>query len=91
MENAVGAYLCNSLSSVEYTVAYWREGNHEVDFVVARGKDVWAIEVRSGRSGKTSGLGRFRSLYPKAKPMLVGTQGIPPETFFGREAASWLI
>ena len=91
VENAVGAYLCNTLSSVEYTVTYWREGNHEVDFVVARGKDVWAIEVKSGRSGKTSGLSRFRSLYPKAKPMLVGAQGIPLETFFGREAASWLV
>ena len=53
--------------------------------------DCPAIEVKSGRSGKTSDLGRFLSLYPKAKPMLLGAQGIPLETFFGREAASWLV
>ncbi len=91
VENAVGAYLCNGLPTVEYAVTYWRDGNHEVDFVVARGKEVWAMEVKSGRSGKTSGLSRFLSLYPKARPILVGAQGIPLETFFSRDAASWLV
>ena len=91
VENAVGAYLCNGLHSVEYTVTYWREGNHEVDFVVARGKDVWAIEVKSGRSGKVSGLTRFRDRYHEARALLVGAQGIPLETFFGKDASSWLV
>jgi len=90
VENAVGACLCNSLHSVEYTVTYWREGGHEVDFVVARGNDVWAIEVKSGRSGKTSGLTRFRTRYPEARVLLVGGQGIPLEEFFSRNAGSWL-
>ena len=91
VENAVGAHLCNTLHSVEYTVTYWREGNHEVDFVVARGRDVWALEVKSGRSGKTSGLTRFRTRYPRARALLVGGQGIPLEMFFSRDAASWLV
>jgi len=91
VENAVGACLCNSLHSVEYTVTYWREGGHEVDFVVARGNDVWAIEVKSGRSGKTSGLTRFRTRYPEARVLLVGGQGIPLEEFFSRNAGSWLV
>jgi predicted AAA+ superfamily ATPase len=91
VENAVGAHLCNNLNSVEYTITYWREGNHEVDYVVARGRDVWAIEVKSGRSGKASGLTRFLARYPKAKSLLVGAQGIPLETFFSRDAASWLV
>jgi uncharacterized protein len=91
VENAIGAYLCNGLHSVEYTITYWREGNHEVDFVVARGRDIWAIEVKSGRSGKTSGLNYFHNLYPKAKPILVGAQGIPLETFFSKDASSWLV
>lgn len=91
VENAVGAHLCNSLNSVEYTVTYWREGNHEVDFVIARGRDVWAIEVKSGRSGKASGLARFRLRYPEARVLLVGGAGIPLEEFFAKDVGAWLV
>lgn len=91
VENAVGAHLCNSLNSVEYTITYWRDGNDEVDFVVSRGRDVWAIEVKSGRTGKTAGLTRFRNRYADARALLVGGQGIPLVEFFSRDAASWLI
>ena len=91
VENAVGAHLCNSLNSVEYSVTYWREGDYEVDFVIARGRDVWAIEVKSGRSGKSAGLTRFRNRYPDAKALLVGAQGIPLVDFFNRPAAAWLV
>lgn len=89
VENAVGAHLCNGLPSVEYDITYWREGDYEVDFVVAKGRDIWAIEVKSGRSGKAAGLSRFRTRYPEARALLVGGQGIPLEEFFGRDAASW--
>jgi len=91
VENAVGACLCNSLYSVEYEISYWREGGHEVDYVVARGRDVWAIEVKSGRSGKATGMMRFRDRYPKARALLVGGQGIPLEAFFSKDPASWLV
>jgi uncharacterized protein len=91
VENAVGAHLCNSLASVEYDITYWRDGDHEVDFVVSRGRSIWAIEVKSGRSGKTTGLIRFRNRYPEAHALLVGGQGIPLEEFFGREAATWFV
>ena len=91
MENAVGAHLCNNLNSVEYSVTYWREGNYEVDFVVAQGRNVWAIEVKSGRSGKTSGLNRFRKRYPTAKVLLVGGSGIPLKDFFSMDAKTWMV
>ncbi len=91
VENAVGACLCNGLYSVEYEISYWREGGHEVDYVVARGRDVWAIEVKSGRSGKATGMTRFRDRYPKARALLVGGQGIPLEVFFSKDPASWLV
>jgi predicted AAA+ superfamily ATPase len=91
VENAVGAYLCNGLNSVEYEITFWREGGHEVDYVVARGRDVWAIEVKSGRSGKASGLTRFRDRYPEARVLLVGAQGIPLEVFFSKDPTSWLV
>lgn len=91
VENAVGAHLCNSLTSVEHSVTYWREGDHEVDFVIARGRDIWAVEVKSGRSGKAAGLTRFRDRYPEAQTLLVGAQGIPLEEFFSKNIEGWLI
>jgi hypothetical protein len=54
---------------------------------VPRGKEIWAIEVKSGRSGKTSGLERFRFNDPDARPLLVGGQEIPLETFFSTEVS----
>lgn len=90
VENAVGAHLCNSLNSVEYSVSYWREGDYEVDYVVSRGRDIWAMEVKSGSSGKVAGLSRFRSRYPDAKALLVGAQGIPVEEFFIKPPQAWL-
>lgn len=91
VENAVGAHLCNQLNSAEYLVTYWRSGGHEVDFVITRGHDVWALEVKSGRSGKTSGLNRFRTRYPDARVLLVGAQGIPLEEFFAKDVKTWLV
>lgn len=91
VENAVGAHLCNSLTSVEYSVTYWREGDNEVDFVITRGRDIWAIEVKSGRSGKAAGLTRFRDRYPEAQTLLVGAQGIPLDEFFAKNVEAWLV
>ncbi|MBU1170740.1 MAG: ATP-binding protein [Proteobacteria bacterium] len=90
VENAVGAHLCNNLNSVEYSVTYWRHGDYEVDFVIEQGRKVWAIEVKSGRSGKTTGLSRFRERYPEADALLVGAQGIPLEDFFSKDVKGWL-
>jgi predicted AAA+ superfamily ATPase len=91
VENAVGAYLCGNLISVEHTLSYWREGGHEVDFVVSRNRDIWAIEVKSGRGGKSAGLARIRNRYPAAKALLVGAQGIPLVDFFSKPVKTWLV
>jgi predicted AAA+ superfamily ATPase len=72
-------------------LAYWREGDREVDFVVASGGDVWAIEVKSGRSAKTSGLAGFKSRYPESKVLMVGSHGIPLDDFFKSDPSKWLI
>mgnify|MGYP000066163087 CR=1 FL=1 len=90
IENAVGACLCNNLNSIEYTITYWREGRYEVDYVVARGADIRAIEVKSGASKKLSGLSRFQSQYPEAKSLIIGGPGIPLEEFFRQDTARWL-
>lgn len=90
VENAVGAHLCNNLKPMEFSLTYWREGIHEVDYVVTHGTEIWAIEVKSGRSGRVSGLSQFRKRYPTAKPLLVGTSGIPLEEFFEQNPVVWL-
>ena len=91
IENAVGACLCNNLNSIEYTITYWREGHYEVDYVVARGADIRAIEVKSGASKNLPGLARFQSQYPEAKSLIIGGSGIPLEEFFSQDTAQWLI
>jgi len=91
VENAVGAHLLGTLAPAEHAVTYWRDGADEVDFVVARGLDVWAIEVKSGRSGKVGGLRAFLERYPGARGLIVGGPGIPLGEFFGRPAGAWLV
>ena len=90
VENAVGAHLVNNLYQVDYSITYWRHGNNEVDFVIARGTELCAIEVKSGRSGKVSGLEAFRARYPEARLIAVGGNGIPLHDFFSTPAEAWL-
>ncbi len=90
VENAVGAHLLNGLQGPDWSITYWREGDLEVDFVVAHGRQIWALEVKSGRPGKTSGLEAFRQRYRSAKPLLVGGGGLALETFFAESPLHWL-
>ncbi|MCC6766353.1 MAG: DUF4143 domain-containing protein [Deltaproteobacteria bacterium] len=89
VENAVGAHLLNGLPGPDWSVTYWRDGDAEVDFVVAHGTRVWALEVKSGRPGKVSGLQAFRKRYPKATVWLIGAGGLGLEDFFGQPATHW--
>lgn len=82
VENAVGAHLVNHLQGLSYEVSWWREGNVEVDYVVRSGRQVWAVEVKSGRERSRAGLAAFRAKHPKARELLVGTGGLDLEEFF---------
>ncbi|HZM03120.1 MAG TPA: hypothetical protein VFC44_08850, partial [Candidatus Saccharimonadales bacterium] len=77
------------LQGPPWSINYWREGDAEVDFVVTRGAATWAVEVKSGREGKTPGLSEFRANYPKAKSWIIGTGGIPLNEFFEQPAEEW--
>lgn len=85
VENAVGAHLLNHLQGLAYEVSYWRQGNDEVDFVVRAGDVLWAVEVKSGRPAKASGLMAFRRRHPGARPLIVGSGGLPLEEFFAAD------
>jgi predicted AAA+ superfamily ATPase len=58
---------------------YWREGQHEVDFVLKRGRKIWAIEVKSGRKRTNKGMDKFKSLFPEARLVTITTDDY--ETF----------
>jgi uncharacterized protein len=89
VENAVGAHLLNGLQGPDWIVSYWREGASEVDFVVTHGTKIWALEVKSGRSAKLSGLSTFRKKYPTAKVWLIGENGVKLTEFFAKPATEW--
>lgn len=76
---------------MEYGLTYWRDGKYEVDFVIERGKDIWAVEVKSGGAGDVKGLERFRAKYPEAKTLMVGGPGIPLEEFFSVSTGRWVV
>jgi predicted AAA+ superfamily ATPase len=88
VESAVGAHLVNSFENSDFTVWYWREGNDEVDFVVQKGNELAAIEVKSGIGKRKNSLEKFRKLYPSAKVILTGEGGIPWQEFLGMDPSA---
>lgn len=66
-ESTVGAKL---LELSEH-LTYWREGNKEVDFILEWRKQLYAIEVKSGRKKRAGGLDAFLTLYPHAHPIII--------------------
>ncbi len=68
MESAVGAHLLNSTAGSGVEITYWRERGVEVDFVLQRGSDIVALEVKSGAPRQArSGLAAFRTEFsPRA-------------------------
>ncbi len=66
-ELIIGAAL-NRLPGELY---YWRVGNKEVDFIYKFGKKLWAIEVKSGRRKRASGLLEFKKHFPNSETFVV--------------------
>lgn len=58
---------------------------------MSHGVQTWAVEVKSGRGHKTTGLDAIRRRYPKAKVWLVGDTGVPLSDFFSRPATDWFV
>jgi predicted AAA+ superfamily ATPase len=50
---------------------YWRDKNDEVDFILKRGRSLWAIEVKSGRKKSTRGLEKFKASFPSARVVII--------------------
>ncbi|WP_297036303.1 ATP-binding protein [uncultured Enorma sp.] len=84
VETAVGSTLIARSQLENFELYWWREGNLEVDFVLKRGDDMIAIEVKSGRI-KKSGIGEFCKLYKTARPIVVGARNAPLDAFLAGE------
>ena len=86
VESAVGAELLArhlTHQSTQPCIHYWNEGQREVDYVLQQGPDLFALEVKSGvHTGNVSGLAAFCAAHPAARPLVLGTGGLPLATWF---------
>jgi predicted AAA+ superfamily ATPase len=91
VETAVGNSLANAIKGTDMQLHYWAGSNREVDFVLRRGEEIAAIEVKSGRR-KTSlpGIEAFSKEFNVKRKLLVGSQGIPIEQFLLTPPVEWL-
>ena len=82
VECSIGAHLFNESARAGAELFYWREGNEEVDYVIKRGRQIAAIEVKTGsQMRKQSGLACFAKKFEPARLYVAGTGGIPVEKF----------
>ena len=77
MESSIGSHLINSAMAERYNLYYWREGNHEVDFILEKGNRIVGLGVKSGMKVGNAGMGIFAAKFHPEKVLLVGTGGIP--------------
>jgi len=91
VESAVGAHLVNA-ATPGMTIAYWRERNREVDFIVRHGNRVLPVEVKSGRNkGSLAGLSEFSRQFLSLPGLVVGTGGVSLEMFLSTPPQAWLV
>jgi hypothetical protein len=90
VESAIGAHLINTASD-DCEIQYWRESPDEVDYVLAKGQKLAAIEVKSGaKYAAPKGLGVFVGMFKETRPLIVGEGGIPLPEFLSYPADHWL-
>ena len=88
VESAVGAHLFNTATD-NTRLYYWRDGSHEVDFVLQRGPHIIPIEVKSGNTKPVRGMEEFTQRFRPRRALLAGEGGIPLHEFLTVPAAYW--
>ena len=90
VESMVGATLVNESKRASTSVFYWSSRNREVDFILAKGDRIVAIEVKGGRkSSALPGMAAFSKEFDVHKKLLVGKGGIPLEEFLLTNVSAW--
>ena len=87
VESAVGSHLLAYYECDNFKVFYWNENSMEVDYVLQRGNEVIAIEVKSGNRSYNAGMERFVKQHKPTRLYTVGTGGIALEDFFTTDPA----
>jgi predicted AAA+ superfamily ATPase len=90
VESAVGAYLLARAKEESFDVYWWRERSDEVDFVIKKGEHLTAIEVKSGRIKNVGGSLVFKTLYPNALSLIIGSPNTPIESFLSGDVPLFL-
>lgn len=81
VESAIGSHLLNHARTGPLNLLYWRQGNHEVDFVLEYRNEIIGLEIKTSRSRALDGMEMFRRLFDPRKVLLVGNSGIPWQEF----------
>lgn len=79
VESSIGALLLTFIKE-GFNLYYWREGNHEVDFILEKRDKIVALEVKTGHDVK-SGMKEFQKLFNPHKIYTIGTGGIAWDEF----------
>lgn len=75
VESAIGAHLINQTLDRTRKLHYWREGNHEVDFILSSRTRSAAIEVKSQPVHRSRGLEVYVGKYHPQQVILIGQDG----------------
>ncbi len=90
VESTVGTWLVGAGGNPQVAVRYWSAGDSEVDFVLAKGAKVVAVEVKSAAGHrKLSGMEAFSKQFKVHRKLLVGPGGIPIEDFITTDVIEW--
>ncbi|MCL2501317.1 MAG: ATP-binding protein [Defluviitaleaceae bacterium] len=81
VESAVGAYLLARGKEEGFEIYWWRERSDEVDFVIKKGSQLTALEVKSGRVKNVGGSLIFKQQYPEALSLVIGSANLGLEDF----------
>lgn len=84
-EAAVGAVFA---TISQLNLYYWAQENYEVDYIVQIGKEVYAIEVKSGRKKLAKSLEVFKKLFPKSKSVFITPDLFPA---FCKDPKNWIL
>ena len=91
VESAVGAALVNGLKGTRTELFYWSSRNREVDFVLQRGDNLVAIEVKSSLQKMSfPGIEAFSKEFRVKRKLLVGAQGITLREFLLTPPEKWV-
>jgi len=62
-ESVIGSHLLN----ISNDMYYWRDGNHEIDFVITKDNETIGIAIKSNQNITSSGAEKFRKCFPNAR------------------------